>query len=205
MADATPAPNNLDEAKIGRMLSWGIPAATLAVAAVVGIAFSFATALLVCVGGALVGVIAILWSSLRVLSGDAPLPPELEELDRSAHNVDALAGRKKMLIRAIKDLENERDLGKLDDTDFEQLSSTYRAELKELLKRIDATLEPHRAKAEEVARAHLEKKPTEEKKTEEPETPSRTVCPKCKASNEPDAKFCKECATALVEKTDADA
>jgi ribosomal protein L40E len=205
MADATPAPNNLDEAKIGKMLAWGIPAATLAGASVVGIVFGFATALLVCVGGALVGVIAILWSSLRVLSGDAPLPPELEELDRSAHSVDALAGRKKMLIRAIKDLENERDLGKLDDTDFEQLSSTYRAELKELLKRIDATLEPHRAKAEEVARAHLDKQPPEEKTPEETEKPTRTVCPKCQASNEPDAKFCKECATSLVEKTDADA
>src|SRR5687768_10093443 len=107
-----PSPS-LDEAKLGKALSLGIPVVTVTSALVVGVIFGMAMAILVLIGGALLGVIAILWGSLRVLSGDAPLPPELEELDRSVKDVDAFAARKKMLIRALKDLDNERDLGKL--------------------------------------------------------------------------------------------
>ena len=73
--------------------------------------------------GLLLGVIALLWGSLRILSGDAALSPELEALDMAAQGVDALASRKKMLLRALKDLETERSLGKLEDEDFEQISA----------------------------------------------------------------------------------
>ena len=83
-------------------------------------------AILVMASGVLLGVIALFWASLRILSGDAALSPELEALDATAHAVDALASRKKMLVRALKDLENERALGKLEEDDFEQLSHTYR-------------------------------------------------------------------------------
>ena len=213
--DKTPA-SALDESRVGRLLLLGLPIVTISAAAVVGAITNIATALLVLIAGTLLGVIAIFWASIRVLSGDAPLPPELEELDRAAQGVDALSARRTMLVRALKDLENERDLGKLEDSDFDQLSSTYRAELKDVLRRIDATLEPHRVKAEAIARAHLAKVglaeapstgdvSAEESVTAPPEATAaaaeRRACPKCKASNEPDAKFCKECATSLLEKT----
>ena len=211
----TPEKPALDEAKLGRALALGIPLAGIVGAAIVGILFNAATAILVLIGAALLGVIALLWGSIRILSGDAPLPPELEALEGVTRGVDALAARKKMLIRAIKDLENERDLGKLETADFDQLSENYRDQLKTVLKQMDETLAPHREKAEQIAREHLQKaglaeKPyrgdpppadaaAEEKKTEKSE---RRICSKCEASNEPDAKFCKECATSLVEKID---
>lgn len=210
MTDADTSDSGLDEAKLARALTLGLPVVTVTAAVAVGFVTGLATALLVLIGGALIGVIAILWGSLRVLSGDAPLPPELEALDRSAQGVDALASRKKMLVRALKDLDNERALGKLEDADFEPIAATYRAELKEVLRAIDATLEPHRAKAEALARSHLAKvglaegaPPAEESERDvaaEP-SPERRTCPKCSASNEPDAKFCKECATSLLPKT----
>lgn len=213
--DTAPETAALDEAKLAKALSVGLPIVTVTIALVVGVLTSLATALLVLIGGVLLGTIAIFWASLRVLSGDAPLAPELEALDRSAYGVDALASRRKMLVRALKDLENERAVGKLEDADYEQIAGTYREELKEVLRRIDATLEPHRAKAEELARAYLVKAglaegsyrgeaPADErdedsasKTATEPEA-ARRVCPKCEASNEPDAKFCKECATSLL-------
>lgn len=214
---ADPQAAGLDEAKLAKALTIGLPLATVTIAAIVGMLSGLATAILVLIGGGLLAVIAIFWGSIRVLSGDAPLPPELEALDRAVLGVDALASRRKMLVRALKDLENERALGKLEDADFEQIASTYREELKEVLRRIDATLEPHRAKAEEIARAHLEKaglaegsdraeQPTAEEQEGEAKAeateakPARRVCPKCEASNEPDAKFCKECATSLLAK-----
>lgn len=212
MAEETTKPSPaLDEAKLGRALALGIPLVAVVLAALVGILMNAATAILVLIGAALLGVIALLWASIRVLSGDAPLPPELEALEGATRGVDALAARKKMLIRAIKDLENERDLGKLESGDFDQLSETYREELKSVMKRMDESLAPHREKAEQIAREHLQKAglaekpyrgdqpPPEEKEAPEAE---RKACPKCDASNEPDAKFCKECATSLVETAD---
>jgi hypothetical protein len=147
----------LDERRIARGVSIGLPIVTVTVASVVGVIVGAPMAILVLTAGMLLGVIALFWASLRILSGDAALPPELEALDATAHAVDALASRKKMLVRALKDLDNERALGKLEDDDYEQLSHTYRGELKEVLRRIDASLEPHRPKAEDAARAYLVK------------------------------------------------
>ena len=147
----------LDERRIARGVAIGLPLVTAMFALVTGVVIGPAMSFLVLAAGMLLGVIALFWASLRILSGDAALSPELEALDATAHAVDALASRKKMLVRALKDLENERALGKLEDDDFEQLSHTYRGELKEVLTRIDATLEPHRPKAEDAARAYLAK------------------------------------------------
>lgn len=229
-----------DEQRIARAVAVGLPLVTLAGASIVGVIVGPATSILVLAAGLLLGVIALLWSSLRVLSGDAELSPELEALDMAAQGVDALASRKTMLLRALKDLENERAIGKLEDEDFEQISSTYRAELKAVLRRIDDTLAPHRAKAEEAAREHLvragivaagyrgalprdDARATAAAKAVPPDAKgapraadakkdgratagedatkdaaARVACPTCGGSNEPDAKFCKECATRLV-------
>jgi hypothetical protein len=145
----------LDERRIAHGVAIGLPLVTVTLATVMGVTIGAPMAILVLAAGMLLGVIGLFWASLRILSGDAPLSPELEALDASAHAVDALASRKKMLLRALKDLDNERALGKLEDDDHEQLSQTYRGELKDVLSRIDASLEPHRKKAEDAARAHL--------------------------------------------------
>jgi hypothetical protein len=145
----------LDERRIAQGVAIGLPLVTVTLAAVMGVTIGAPMAILVLTAGMLLGVIGLFWASLRILSGDAPLSPELEALDASAHAVDALASRKKMLLRALKDLDNERALGKLEDDDHEQLSQTYRGELKEVLSRIDASLEPHRKKAEDAARVYL--------------------------------------------------
>ncbi|MBX3229725.1 MAG: zinc ribbon domain-containing protein [Labilithrix sp.] len=206
--------SQLDEAKIAKVVSLGLPAVTVVSAGIVGVMMGPATSILVLAAGLLLGVIAILWSSIRVLSGDAPLPPELEELDMHAH-ADALTSRKTMLLRALKDIENERALGKIEADDYEPIAAQYRSDLKAVMTKIDQALAPNRALAEEAAREHLlkagvggepapEPAPVAKKKAKD-EEPARVECPSCNAKNEPDAKFCKECATKLekVETTDA--
>jgi uncharacterized paraquat-inducible protein A len=54
----------------------------------------------------------------------------------------------------------------------------------------DLDLEPYRAKAEEIVRAHLSRKPNALRN-------DRVVCPQCDESNEHDARFCKRCGAAL--------
>jgi ribosomal protein L40E len=215
MADpASRTTSTTDEQTLAKGVAIGLPLVTLTIAAVVGVLVGPATSILVIAAGLLLGVIAILWASLRVLSGDVPLSPELEALEMATQGVDVLATRKKMLLRALKDLENERGLGKIEKEDYEQISSTYRAELKTVLKRIEETLAPHRTRAEEAARAYLKKLGLVDQGYRGEQPPSieetsatlgppekmvdeRVQCPKCSASNEPDAKFCKECATSL--------
>ncbi len=209
----TDTQTGFDERRIGRALAIGIPVLTFALAAVLGVVMGLAMGLLVMVAGGLLGVIALLWGSLRVLSGDAPLSPELEALDHATSGMDALTSRKKMLLRAIKDLENEKAVGKIDDEDYLEVANTYRAELKEVLRRIDESIEPYRGHAEMIVTAHLHRAglidvgyrggppPGADREVPEVEESERDVarqtCPTCKASNEPDAKFCKECATKL--------
>jgi hypothetical protein len=207
-----------DEQRLTRAVSIGLPSLTLATALGTGLVLGPAPSILVLAAGLLLGVIALFWGSLRVLSGDAPLAPELEALDMAAQGVDALASRKKMLLRALKDLEVERGLGKLEDEDYAAVSATYRAELKALLRRIDESLEPHRARAEDALRAHLTRvglgdplatDPVKSASTadsaDEPDSPFRLECPECQASNEPDARFCKGCGSTLSPEEHSDA
>lgn len=232
---ATDSPPSFDEQRIGRALAIALPVVTIVIAIGVGVAVGPATSILVVAAGLLLGVIAILWSSLRILSGDLPLSPEIEALDMEAQGVDALASRKKMLLRALKDLEGEHAIGKIESEDFEQISLTYRAELRDVLVRIDESLAPHRAKAEEAVKKHLRKvglpedgespaasvdapgiaetpsvdapgiaetapaAPVAKRATRtKPRSGTRLSCPSCGESNEPDAKFCKGCATKLA-------
>lgn len=201
MSDTPAGGEQLDEAAIARAVSIGLPVVTVLAAAAVGFLMGPATAILVLAAGLLLGVIAILWGSIRILSGDAPLPADLAELDLRAEGGDPLLARKKMLLRALKDLENERAIGKLEADDYEPIAARYRAELKGVLTKIDEALAPNRALAEEAARKYLEKAAKKDASGEEALVDERVVCPKCDAKNEADAKFCKECATKLGAET----
>jgi hypothetical protein len=55
---------------LGKRLAAGLPIATVVGAVGVGIAFGVGPAFLALAAGALVGVIALLWASLRTLGGD---------------------------------------------------------------------------------------------------------------------------------------
>ncbi len=200
------------ERRLARSFAIGLPAATVVGASVVGVAVGLAPAILTLAGGVVLATIATGWASLRTLTGDAPLPRALELATMSAGTVDAKVSRKRMLLRALKDLENERRIGKLDDEDYELVSARYRAELKALMKQMDEELLPYREKAERALAAHLakvglastaEEPPAPEAApppdSTEAQEPSRArACATCATVNEADAKFCKECAARLT-------
>lgn len=214
----------LDEQRLARTLNVAIPIVTVLASTGIGFTIGAPQAILALAAGVMIGVIALLWASIRVLSGDAPLPPEIEALDRSGHPVDALTIRKQMLLRALKDLQAEHEIGKLGDEDYEDVARTYRAELKDVLKRIDESLAPFRDQAEREANAFLLKsglahiQGLEDDLEAVPEgatrdavrealtgavadhltgKSARITCTSCGISNEPDATFCKKCGTGL--------
>ncbi len=121
-----------------------VPAAIIVGAGIAARIQGAAAAILVLAGGALLGVIVVFWSSLRTLLGETPLtgadayaigaPPAEEE-------------RKRAVLRALKDLEFERSVGKISEEDYELLVTKYREEGKRLLRAIDEGAGPERERA----------------------------------------------------------
>ena len=209
------------ERRLGRAVALGLPVATVIGAIVVGFVASVSSGILVVAAGTLLGTIALLWASVRTLTGDAPLSGQLESLTASGQGVDDLAERKRRVLRALKDLEADHAIGKIDDEDYAAVTAQYRDEAKVLMREMDLELEPLREEAERIAREYLEKHGQANHPAEDgaapvaavpPSTPARdddrrVDCPSCKKSNEADAAFCKQCGAAMKnarpEKADA--
>ena len=139
---------------------YGLPIVTVAAAIVIGFLASIGPTILTLVTGVLLGAIALLWASLRSLVGDDKLDPALDEAAAVARAArGGLRGeRKRIALRALKDLEHEHNIGKIDDDDYERLVTHYRGEAKAAMREIDDELEPYRAKAEKLAQDYLDKK-----------------------------------------------
>lgn len=124
---------------------WTAPA-TVVLALAVGLSLGLGPALLVLAGGVLLGVVLLLWSSLGRLTGESPLTLE-EAIGLGAPSAEE--ERKRAILRALKDLEFERSVGKISDEDYAELSTRYRSDAKALLRVIEETTAPARKKAEE--------------------------------------------------------
>jgi hypothetical protein len=179
----------------------------------VGMLFGVGPGILVLAAGMLVSVIGLMWASLRTLGGDAPLAEGLAEASAQKAGVSDADEKKRRVLRALKDLEHEHAVGKIDDDDYAEVSARYRNEAKEILRAMDADIEPFRARAEAMAQAHLTgEKPAPvstkaaakvAKKPSAPPPSARRACAKCSTSNEEDATFCKKCGASLTPAEDS--
>lgn len=88
-------------------------------------------------GVVLVTALGALWWSVRAaLAGDeAALDLSRETPERSA-----LLEEKNVLLRALKDIDNEHAVGKLSDADFERMNEGYRERAKAVLAALDEDL-----------------------------------------------------------------
>jgi hypothetical protein len=188
------------ERSLGRIVAVGLPATIVFGAVVAGVVAGLGSAFLVLAAGALLGCIALLWASIRTLSGDAPLPHALEGVALEAPLVDELAEEKRRVLRALKDLEAEHAIGKIDDADYGVIVDRYRGEAKEIMRQIDAGVAPLRDQAERLAREYLEKKtrvPGAAPSGAAVADAARSACSSCGTSNEVDAAFCKKCGATM--------
>jgi hypothetical protein len=197
----------LDE-QLAQYLRIGLPVGTVICAIVAGVLQGPAAVILVLAAGALVSVIAVFWASIRTLVGETPL---------SGADAYALGApraeeeQKRAVLRALKDLEFERSVGKISDEDYEALVAKYRAEAKRLLRLIEENAQPGREKVEALVTDRLIReglhdgggqapapeapadRKTRKKKSARPVPTTRPVCPSCGTSNDADAVFCKKC------------
>jgi hypothetical protein len=215
---AVPPRDDAAERGLASLFAMGVPAAGVIAALIVGQVGGLAPAILVLAGAALLGTIGFFWASLRTLSGEAPLPEGIS--DQALFSRVPAPERKRETLRALKDLEFEHSIGKIDEADYVLLSTRYRATAKALMREMDEGLAPRREKAEKLVTSYLAKRDlgvspkkeeekdddgdavaealTREPKEPEPIASPRLECAKCGVSNEPDAAFCKKCGGSLA-------
>jgi hypothetical protein len=142
--------------------------AVLVAAFVSGVELSF----LVAAAGVLIGVITLMWSSVQSLTGGTSLGFE-EALGMGAPS--KVEEQKRAVLRALKDLDFERGVGKISPEDYAELSAKYRAEAKRLMQSLDEALEPARQRVEQQLKQRLERAGMEPEPEPEPEPTSKNV------------------------------
>ena len=103
----------------------------------------------------------------------------------------ALEREKHLTLRAIKELEFDRAMGKLADADFNEMSGRLRARAARLMKQLDAGL-GYREQIERDLAKRLGDRSTEASRSK-----AERACASCATVNDPDAKFCKGCGAKL--------
>jgi hypothetical protein len=147
-----------------RALAAALPIATFVTALAVGVSFGVELSMLVIAGGALAGVIALLWASVQSLTGESPLTLE-EAMTLGAPSAEE--EQKRAVLRALKDLDFERGVGKISEEDYVELSARYRAEAKRLMQILDEGAQPERERAEKALRERIVKSAAAEAKAAE--------------------------------------
>jgi hypothetical protein len=111
------------------------------------------SAFIVLSGGTLLFAVSFIWASLRSLFG-GPNESHVGESQamRSRHE---LLDEKEAVLKSIKDLEFEHEVGKLSDDDYQKLAAETRARAKLILKQLDDDVREHRAKAEKLLETEL--------------------------------------------------
>jgi uncharacterized membrane protein len=195
------------------VVRWAAPAITLLAATLAGILYGVQLVVLVLAACALLLVIWLLWSSVQALAGESELTFE-EAFGLGARSAEY--EQKRAVLRALKDLEYERSVGKISEDDYHEYAARYRAEAKRLIqgleenltegrKQVEAELERRLAKkaakapektdadADESDEPELESGPTSAPSEPKQSAPASRDCPACQVKNEPDARFCKAC------------
>jgi hypothetical protein len=153
-----PAAGELFTPEVTALLRKAVPVAWLCAAVVAGFVWGVEVVLLVLAAGAITLVIVLMWGSVQSLTGNAKLGLE-EALGMGAPS--KVEEEKRAVLRALKDLEYERGVGKISEQDYAELLSKYRAEAKRLIQSVDEALGPARSEVEKslterLARAGLD-------------------------------------------------
>src|SRR3954467_3949535 len=109
---------------------WAAPLITLLAVIIAGTLYGVQLVVLTLAAAALLLVIWLLWSSVQALAGESELTFE-EAFSLGARSAEE--EQKRAVLRALKDLEYERSVGKSSEDDFHEYSARYRAEAKRLM------------------------------------------------------------------------
>jgi len=104
----------------------------------------------------------------------------------------ALEREKMLTLRAIKELEFDKAMGKLSDDDFREMSGRLRSRAAGLMRRLDAGAGYREQVERDLAKrmgGPVVKAPAAVSRADE----TVRTCTNCSTANDADARFCKEC------------
>lgn len=206
-----------------RLARWAAPSITLIVAIVLGTLYGVQLVVLTLAAGALLLIITLLWNSVQALTGESELSFE-EAFSMGARSAEE--EQKRAVLRALKDLDYERSVGKISEEDYHEYAARYRAEAKRLIRNLDENLAEARKQVElELERRVAKLKAVDESEAEEavsgteepptaeaPSSPENSPppatkpasaalrsCAACETKNELDARFCKSCGAPMAD------
>lgn len=194
------------------MRRYAYPLAVIVAAAVVGayaasVGGRSSTPFLVAATLALGWIVWLLWRAAAAL---------VREPDAGDTNVATGRRRKELerekqsLLKALKELDFDHEMGKVSKKDFDDISALYRARAIRVLRQLDdAGGDYERMIAGEVAK-RLQKPGTNAAAATPIGSAAATAaavggdgCPKCSTRNDADAEFCKKCGTKLHDNSEA--
>ena len=143
----------------------------------------------VIMGATAIAAMAALRAILPLVSLQADRPQALGQRTRAT-----LEREKLLTLRAIKELEFDKAMGKVSDEDFREMSGRLRARAARLIRQLDAGAGYRERIERDLAKRLGEKGASGAKAGDQP---SLKMCSKCSTSNDPDARFCKECGQKL--------
>lgn len=144
----------MNDRSIQTLVRWTLPVTTLLVAGVLGSLYGVQLVVLSLAGGALILVIMLVWNSVQALAGESELTFE-EAYSMGARSAEE--EQKRAVLRALKDLEYERSVGKISEEDYQEYVTRYRAEAKRLIRSMDEHLAEARKRVERDLEKRLEK------------------------------------------------
>ncbi len=121
--------------------------------------------ILVLAASALSGAIWLMWTSLQRVGESDSMGFE-EALSFAAPS--ATEEQKRAVLRALKDLEYERHVGKISEEDFNQVSAEYREKAKELIAEQDDKMAAQIASAEKRVAKYLTRKKSKSVHNDQP-------------------------------------
>src|SRR5882724_8031616 len=127
------------------VVRWAAPLFTLLAAITAGTFYGVQLVVLTLAAAALLLVIFLLWSSVQALAGESELTFE-EAFSLGTRTAEE--EQKRAVLRALKDLEYERSVGKIGEDDYHEYAARYRAEAKRLIQALDENLAEGRKQVE---------------------------------------------------------
>lgn len=150
---------------------------------------------------------ATVWVGLAALRMLRPLLGEHEEMTAvvGQRTRTALAREKHLTLRAIKDLEFDRAMGKISEEDFKEMSARLRERAGRLIKALDAGAGYREQVEQELARRMAAvRRPSDIVETGAAVAGGSVrvqvemlLCASCSTTNDVDARFCKGCGAKL--------
>jgi hypothetical protein len=170
--------------------------------------FSASVAFLALAAGSLGWVVQVLFRAAQALVRE----PEGAEVARATgRRRKELDREKQALLKALKELEFDHEMGKISDGDYAEIGGNYRARAVRVMRQLDATTGDvdyrslverdlkHRRNATAAPKGSADGaagglEPSQGSKSDHPAKPR---CEKCSTVNDTDAEFCKKCGNRL--------